>query len=97
MKQKLYEPIRGAVYDALMARARKTNRKRDEIDHKAGFGAPGDNDLASMLRDAITAISCGLNNPHWKDGRAWTCVAEGLDMLQQAEVRARIIPAAARG
>jgi hypothetical protein len=78
-----YEPIHGDTYDRLMKKARRTNQERDWSERKSGWTAPGDGDLAEHLRDAICAIAAGLNSGDWP------AVAEGLDMLQQAEVRAR--------
>lgn len=70
-------------YERLMNRARKVNKSRDCDDHKTGFAAPSDCDLPSHLRNAISAITAGLQ------GGDWNCIAEGLDMLQLAELRSR--------
>lgn len=72
--------------ERLMQDARNTNHNRDLVDRKNGFAAPGDTTIDLHLRTAISAISTGVNM------RDWTCVAEGLAMLQDAEVRARTTP-----
>ena len=98
MKQELYDPFAGEpIFDSIVYEARKTNRERDKIDHEQDGAAPGDNDVASLLRCAISALGSGLVTRDIVPEDSWKCVAEGLDMLQQAELRARIIPSAGRG
>lgn len=72
-----------ATYEWLMAKARATNRERDKIDEANSGSVPLDEPLDQILRVVISAITAGI------DTQSWHCVAEGLDMLQQAEVRAR--------
>ena len=82
---KIFDPHNnGKDYIESMELARKTNSSRDRIDHAAGFAAPIDTSSMSLfLRNAITAIVVGV------EIKDWSCVCEGLDMLQQAELRAR--------
>jgi hypothetical protein len=82
---KIYDPhSNGECYIKSMELARKTNAIRDEVDRSAGFAAPGDTPSMSLfLRNAIMAIVVGVET---KD---WPCVCEGLDMLQQAELKVR--------
>lgn len=79
----LFEPGRGRRYRILMKRARRTNEQRDLADRSNGFAAPSDGPPAVFLRNAISAITCGIETEDWSS------VAEGLDMLQKAEVTAR--------
>lgn len=85
MTPEVFEQVHSEHGKRLMKKARVTNRKRDAADRRAGFAAPGDVTTDGWLRNAITAISCGI------DGKDWTAVAEGLDMLQNAEVRVRTL------
>lgn len=62
-------------YQQLMKKARRTNAHRDKSDHETGFGAPGDTPLDSHLRNAISAIQCGIKV------NDWDAVAEGQEML----------------
>ena len=84
----VFESGGGARYLELIAKARKTNAKRDEIERRAGFATPT-GDLRSSegislgLRAAITALVCGI------DFREWDAVAEGLAILQDVEVAIR--------
>lgn len=64
--------------EALLAKARKTNAERDKVD-----GGENRLPLDVALRTAIMALCVGLNR------RDWETVAEGLALLQDAELRAR--------
>ena len=59
----------------LVDMARATNRKRDRIDRKAGFGAPGDGGHDDLIRTAMCAIEAGMREESWEP------VAEGYEML----------------
>lgn len=72
-------------YLALIRKAEQTNRERDAIDRKAGFASPLDTNCSACLRVVISAITAGINM------RDWDCVAEGLDMLQHAELKIRLV------
>jgi len=43
------------------------------------------------IRTAISAIACGIEIYETEPGDSWDCVAEGLEMIQQAERRIRLI------
>jgi len=69
--------------EAKLNRARKINRGRDALDRKSGAAAPGDCPLEAHLRTILEALKVGF------DAQNWDCVAEGIAMLEDAEVRAR--------
>ena len=78
-----FEPTDNERCRKLLAGAREANAKRDKIERDVGFAAPPDTPLDLHLRTAISAIVCGIITEDWVP------VAEGLAMLQDAEVRAR--------
>lgn len=80
----IFDPGQSTKYKALMATARKVNGERDQIDRKHGELAPKDGENAEYLRNAISAIVAGIETADWN------CVCEGLDMVQQTELRFRI-------
>ena len=83
-EQAIFEPYSDNLRaKCMMIAARKVNASRDSMDREAGFGAPNDGHFDGWLRNAISAIAAGLV------GKDWTCVCEGLDMLQQAELHFR--------
>lgn len=83
MTNNIFDPGHSDSYQKVMKKARRTNKQRDRTDKANGFASPGDGTLDQFLRNAISAIVCGLEMAEW------SCVAEGLDMLQQAELRSR--------
>lgn len=68
---------------ALYAKAERTNADRDLLDEEAGTPSPSDCTIDLHLRTVITALATGI------DTHDWDCVAEGLEMLVQAERRVR--------
>ncbi len=62
-------------FNAVIATARATNRRRDEIEHAAGLAAPGEGDQAMALRTVVCALEAGLRT------QDWDCIAEALVML----------------
>lgn len=76
---KAYDPVSSDHGKRLMTKARVTNRERDAIDRRSGDAAPQDCTLKSQLRTVISAVAAGI------DGKDWSAVAEGLDMLIRAE------------
>ena len=60
----------------IVAKAAKTNSRRDAIDAEAGFPAPSECPVDVYLRTAMTAIHCGLSTSNFD------AVAEGYAMLQ---------------
>jgi hypothetical protein len=81
-----FSPGASKRYRRLLAKARQTNARRDADDREGGkAGAPGDCPLDLHLRTAISALAAGM------DAGDWDCVAEGLAMLQDAELRARLV------
>lgn len=84
------KPTAGTVdlrrWDKLVAKAVKTNAKRDEADRLSGFATPSQLDPASLLRTAMSAIKCGINLPDDN------CIAEAFLFIQEAERRIRIGP-----
>lgn len=82
MTRKIYEPaVQSAAYKRLMDKARRTNRERDSLDRQNRGVAPVDMPLSMQLRTAIGALACGVSM------QDWDCVAEGLDILQHAELQ----------
>ena len=79
----IFNPGVGARYEKLMAKARTVNLERNDMDRVNGFASPGAGPLDLYLRNCISAITAGLSTGDWP------CVAEGLDMLQQAELKVR--------
>jgi len=76
-----YEPTSNATTIELLAKARRTNAQRTEIDHRHGAASPEDFTPAGHLRDAIMALITGLqiNDKN--------CLAEGICMLQDLHSR----------
>lgn len=60
----------------IVAKAAKTNARRDNLDTSAGFSPPKDCAPDVFLRTAMCAIHCGLSQ------NDFDCVAEGYAMLQ---------------
>jgi len=79
----IFDPGNDPKYKEMMRIARKVNAQRDQVDRMKGVVAPPDEADAAFLRTAISAIVSGIETTHWG------CVCEGLDMLQQAELRIR--------
>lgn len=76
--------------------ARKRNLKRDQVDRKAGFAAPGDTDAAVLARTVVSALDAGLGpvlTPGQPTPADWDCLAEGYSMLQELELQLRKPPA----
>ena len=63
-------------FNRLMAQAHKTNKTRDEIERDIGAATPNDGPLDLRLRTPMQAIQSGIMLEDW------SCVAEGLVMLQ---------------
>jgi hypothetical protein len=64
-------------FDRLMAKARRVNVQRDEIDRKAGFASPSQCPLDVEVRTVLCALEAGMNRDDW------SCVAEAYDMLEK--------------
>ena len=66
-------------YQKIMAKARKTNKRRDIQDDKYGDGKPDSaaDGIIMFLRTVMIAISCGIKMENWNN------VAEGQAMLEQ--------------
>jgi hypothetical protein len=73
----------GENYRRLIQAARRTNAERDAQDREVGSAAPEDCSLDLHLWTAVSAITAGIQTEDW------SCVAEGLAMLQDAELRVR--------
>jgi hypothetical protein len=71
------------AFNALMARARKTNAKRGMIERQAGFASPEAGFLDEWARTIICALHCGIKT-HDHDA-----LAEGLAMLVDLEAELR--------
>ena len=71
-------------YDKIMAKAKKTNAKRDKDERDSGFAAPMDNGPFQYLRTAAAAIESGIKTDDWDS------VAEGLVMIE--DILARYVP-----
>jgi hypothetical protein len=67
-------------YEALMKRARKTNRQRDEIDRLNGNKTPAECGLRELIRTAMAAIKGGIASGQWEP------VAEGQAMLEEVKI-----------
>jgi hypothetical protein len=80
---KIFSPTMSAEAAKALAHARRENAKRDRMDRDAGRAAPADCRIDVHLRTCIEALARGLTC------QDWGVVAEALDMLQQAELRAR--------
>lgn len=76
-------------YAELVGRARRVNEERDVMDRNAGMAAPGDCPVSAQLRTAIQAIVSGIETSGVPRELAWDCIAEGLVILQDAELRVR--------
>jgi len=68
-------------FDRLMAEARETNRRRDQSDRASGFCAPADASLFYHLSASKEALKVGVVTEDW------TCVAEGLAMVEEGLAR----------
>lgn len=79
----IFDPGLTGRHAQLLARARKTNRDRDRSEREAGFASPDSGDLASWLRTIAQALAAGIAQEDWN------AVAEGLAMLQDAELSVR--------
>lgn len=64
-------------YEKLMAAARKTNARRDEIDKRNGFVTPYECGADGLLKTIREAIECGIR------AGDWNIVAEGQAMLEK--------------
>jgi len=87
----IFDPGNAPNYKEMMGIARKANAQRDQVDRMKGVMAPPDEADAAFLRTAISAIVTGIETAQW------SCVCEGLDMLQQAELRIRERTTTTRG
>ena len=77
-----------SAYQQLLAAARRQVATMDRVDEKSGFAH---HDLLMSIRDAMTAISAGMQLTSMKE------VAEGFVMLQQLELTIRdTLPGASR-
>src|SRR5262245_16148688 len=65
-------------YEKLMAKARETNNRRDEIDKEDGYAAQDDAGVLALLRTVQSAIECGIRATDWNP------IAEGQAMLESA-------------
>jgi hypothetical protein len=65
-----------ADLEKLLAKARKTNARRDASDRKRGFAAPEDCPPFVFFKTAMSAIETGIS------ASDWDCVAEGYVMLE---------------
>jgi len=85
-----YEPYKNdPKVSELLAKARKTNKERDASDHKAGFASP-DITVQDHVRTAMCAIGCGVSFISANKNREGaTAIAEGLAMLEDAELLLR--------
>lgn len=63
-------------YETLMAKARRTNAKRDQDEREVGFAAPSDCTPDLQLRTAMMAIQAGIEMDDWD------CIAEAQAMLE---------------
>lgn len=68
-------------YDKLMAKARKTNSRRDQLDREAGFSAPHECDPSIHVATVMGALEAAIRS------RDWNCVAEAQAMLEQLLAR----------
>ena len=90
----LYLSTKNPAVVQLVEQARKTNASRDKTERKAGFATPASAGMPELLRTAITAIGSGLEQLNktasaWEDQQALDCIAEGLCMVQDAELKLR--------
>lgn len=89
----LYEPYDPRSDEAkLIAEARERNAERDGFDRSTGFAAPPDCGIDGLLRTAVSAICSGIATRKRTPESSWECVAEGLAMLQDAELLLRRTP-----
>lgn len=72
-----------------MQKARETNLKRDKIDKRSGMLSPPDAPLDLHARISIEAIVTGLSTLNGGDQEAIDCIAKGLSMLQDIELKLR--------
>ena len=83
---KLFDPSfcsRRAI--ARVAKARATNAASSEEERQSGYGVPEDMSLSDHLRTVLMALNCGL------DTLDWNVVAEAYCLLQDAELRVRLV------
>jgi hypothetical protein len=79
----VYQPTDDRKTLRYIEKARKTNRQRDAIERVHGHAAPADCPLDVELRTVIDALIAGIGR------QDWDCVAEGVAMLQDTELKAR--------
>ncbi len=74
----------------LMNRAHKTNAERSAEESKtAGVAALEDTPIDERVRTAMTAIVAGLNTLEIDKEAALDCIAEGLAMIEDVELKLR--------
>jgi hypothetical protein len=72
--------------DKLLADARETTRRMDEMERGSDFASISDlipTNPSAVMRTAIEALKAGVS------GDDWTCIAEGIVMLQDLERHVR--------
>lgn len=72
------------TFDQLVAKARKTNERRDAMDLSRGLGTPHSGDVRMGVRTAMSAIQCGITEflAGCPDDRWLDAIAEGYVMLE---------------
>jgi hypothetical protein len=83
LQTRWYEPTTDEETKRLLAKARKTNASRDARERSYGFQAPPDGSHWTYLCTAICALLAGMGM------HDWSCIAEGVAMLQDIESRVR--------
>jgi hypothetical protein len=78
--KKPYLPTDNPRVIKLVEKARKVNAGRDRMDSCPPSHCP----LDVELRTVISALSCGIST------HDWDCIAEGLAMIQDAEMKVRV-------
>jgi len=67
-----------ATYEAMIAKARETDRTRTADEHDYGLASPSDGGFEILLRTTKDALECAIKTEDWQT------VCEAMVFLQQA-------------
>ena len=90
-KKQLSESISESIYQSMLAKARKKDRKLSQTERTYGFASPGEAGRGPLLRTIEAALECAIKMCDWQ------IAAEAMVLLQQAVMLERIAESGRNG